>query len=413
MAIGVRKFVNREFAKTVDLDLLKRLIAPYQDQIDFDWDALPEDEKQKREQIFELFRTADGRFPSELQFALFNIATLSSNAGANILIAQATEANVELVPLSEIDGPEDGRHLDPRYLALVSYLDHRFIFDRALNVAAFLSHSAPLELNGAREGVDALHEIDVNREAFSKAVSEYFSKRYQGRYSRVRWFTEEDDNIRILVLHGAKSSIKNVEENGAENTKQIREITQDTIRYSSATGNIAVGAKTAPDAKQLVKLFARHLLDDETFFENEYSGNLYTLEPINRLGKDFRFHFEWDENVTDVRIREIQVDEGLHLVDGRMRYSPWAMTVRDTRNALYRIDQLCDDLDFADLRINYVKLEFWLDIDSRDSRVMVKIKPPGVASMRDHSHESLIMEHLERNGIRRNSQPDSISTAAE
>jgi len=112
MAIGVRKFVNREFSRTVNLDLLKRLIAPYKDQIDFDWDVLPEDEKQKRERIFELFRTADGRFPSELQFALFNIATLSSNAGANILIAQAAEANVELVPRSEIDGPEDGRHLE-------------------------------------------------------------------------------------------------------------------------------------------------------------------------------------------------------------------------------------------------------------------------------------------------------------
>jgi hypothetical protein len=29
MAKNVKKFVNRDFAKTVDLDLLKRLIDPY------------------------------------------------------------------------------------------------------------------------------------------------------------------------------------------------------------------------------------------------------------------------------------------------------------------------------------------------------------------------------------------------
>jgi hypothetical protein len=54
MARNVKKFVNREFAKTVDLDLLKRLIAPYAAAIDFDWARLPEEEKDRREAIFEL-----------------------------------------------------------------------------------------------------------------------------------------------------------------------------------------------------------------------------------------------------------------------------------------------------------------------------------------------------------------------
>ena len=412
MAIGVRKYVNREFSKTVDLELLRRFLTPYLDHIALDWATLPEDEKEKREAVFELFRLADGRFPSSLQFALFNIATLSSDAGANILLAQVDEAGVELVPPAETDGEQDGRHLNPRHLALLAYLDHRTIFDRALDAAAFLAHSAPLELNGAREGVDALHETDANRKAFSDAVSEYFSKRYQGRYCDIRWFAE-DDSIRVLVLHGSKASIKNVEEDGGENTLKYREITQDAIRYNGSTGNISVGAKSAPDAKKLVKLFARHLLDDEEFFENEGAGDLYTLEPINRRGKDFKFNSGWDENVTDVRIREIQVDEGRHMVNGRMRYSPWAMTVRDTRDALRRLDELGDGLDFADLRINYIKLEFWLDIDGKESRITVKVKPPGLASMRDHSHERLIMEHLERNGIRRGSPSQPASAAAE
>jgi hypothetical protein len=56
MAKNVKKFVNRDFAKTVDLDLLKRLIDPYAATIQLDWNALPADEKDRREAIFEFFR---------------------------------------------------------------------------------------------------------------------------------------------------------------------------------------------------------------------------------------------------------------------------------------------------------------------------------------------------------------------
>ncbi len=63
MAKNVKKFVNRDFAKTVDLDLLKRLIDPYASTIHLDWSALPADEKEKREAIFEFFRGTDETFP--------------------------------------------------------------------------------------------------------------------------------------------------------------------------------------------------------------------------------------------------------------------------------------------------------------------------------------------------------------
>lgn len=111
-----------------------------------------------------------------------------------------------------------------------------------------------------------------------------------------------------------------------------------------------------------------------------------------------------------VCVREVQVDEGEHLVGGRKRYSPWAMTVRDRENALRRLAELAPDVDFADLRINYVKIEFRLAIEGLETSVMLKLKPPGVASFRDHSHESIILEHLERNGLRR--APPTLQAAA-
>ena len=89
MAKNVKKFVNREFVRTVDLDLLKRLLDPYSRDIALDWTALPADEKQKREAIFEFFRGADERFPAQLLDALHRIMVLSDANGARLLQEQA------------------------------------------------------------------------------------------------------------------------------------------------------------------------------------------------------------------------------------------------------------------------------------------------------------------------------------
>ena len=78
MAKRIRNFVDRAFSRTVDLELLHRLLSPHLGQIGFDWDGLPEDDGERREAIFGLFARADMRFPAKLQFALYNISTLST-----------------------------------------------------------------------------------------------------------------------------------------------------------------------------------------------------------------------------------------------------------------------------------------------------------------------------------------------
>ena len=292
MAIRVRKFVDREFAKTVDLDLLRRFLAPYAARIGFEWSSLPAGEAEKRDAVFDLFKNADGRFPADLQFALFNISTLSSEAGARILQQHAEERNIELVSHEEIDGPQDARHLNPRHLALRAWLDHPMIFSRALDAVAFLSHSAKVERIGIRQGILPMNDDPKARTGFERAVSAHFSSRYQGRYCDVRWYREHD-SVRALVLHGSKASTKNVDANGAEQSLTFREIVQDTIDYNISCGSISVGAKAAPDAKRLVALFAEYLLTDPEFFNHPDAGNIYSLAPINERGADFRFNFEW------------------------------------------------------------------------------------------------------------------------
>lgn len=97
MAKRIKNFVDRAFSRTVDLELLHRLLSPYLGQIDFDWNGLPADDGKRREAIFALFARADLRFPAKLQFALYNISTLSTDAGARIIQEIASEAGVDLL----------------------------------------------------------------------------------------------------------------------------------------------------------------------------------------------------------------------------------------------------------------------------------------------------------------------------
>jgi hypothetical protein len=412
MAKNIKKFVNREFAKTVDLDLLRRLLQPFEDRIALDWNAMPPDEKAKREAIFEFFRGTDERFPAELLDALHRIMVLSDANGARLLHEQADLAGVALIPKEEIEGEADGRHLTPRHIALRAYLDHRQVFDKTLDIHAFWSVRSPSEFVGAREDVASRHDDEKAREAFKKVASAYFAERYLGRYCDVRWYPE-DDEINVLVLHGKNAMTANVEQNGEEQTLTYREIAQDTIRYHSPSGRVKVSAQSAVERRKLVDLFAEHLIGDVNFFNGSDSQRLYSLEPIQAAGSNFRFRHEWDPEVQSVAVKEIQVDEGEHEIDGKQRFSPWAMTVRDSRNAVDRLLELSPDVDLADLRINYAKFEFRFDVGGTESKVLVKIKPPDIASFRDHSFEEKIMEHLRRNGIRLTRTADATAVAAE
>ena len=410
MAKNIKKFVNREFAKTVDLDLLKRLLAPYASRIAFDWSARPADEKEKREAIFEFFRNTDEGFPWELLDSLHKIMVLSDANGARLLIEQAELANIELIPKKEMSGENDGRHLTPRHIALRAYLDNRVIFDKTLDFHAFGSARSPAEFAGARESVESRHDDAKAREGFKEAASAYFANRYLGRYCDIRWYPD-GDAVQILVLHGKNAMTANVEDHGTERTLTYREIAQDTIRYNADSGRVWISASSESERKNLAELFAEHMIGDRGFFNGGDARRLYTLDPVRKQGAAFRFRHDGDPQLLSVTVKEIQVDEGEHEIDGKIRYSPWAMTIRDSRDAVARLLELAPDVDFEDLRINYLKLEFRFDTDGKATRVIVKVKPPRTVSFRDHSFDQQIMEHLERNGIRlsRNALPTTVA----
>jgi len=98
---------------------------------------------------------------------------------------------------------------------------------------------------------------------------------------------------------------------------------------------------------------------------------------------------------------------------GRLRRSPWLLALGDTENALRRLKQVAGDLDIADLRIVSAKIDVTIEVDDSETVVPVSIRPPRTVSMRDHSHERLILEMLEDNDIRIARRTGQVAAAAE
>ena len=396
MAKFVKKFASKGFFQTVDLDLLERLLEPYADRLPFAMSDLPVDNNERRRVLYEQFLGIDESFPDELLDALHCILQLSDKQGLQCLRERADVAGAQLVLQEEVQDKHDGRHLHPQHVALRAYLDHRQIFFKAVDFRAFVQPSSPAEFNGAGEGVDCRHEDPEACEAFRKAVSAYFSERYLGRYCEVRWHPEEDE-INILILHGRHMVVTPVEERGEERVLRFRELRQDTIRYTPATGRLRTSAEHATEREQLKKLFAEHLIRDPEFFDGKDSQNLYTLQPLNEQGADFELETDWDTDLEKVRIVEVQIAEGRP--PDKPRRAPWALTIRDARNPLRRASQMMRWLDFAAVEIIYLKLEFTFRLHGKPRRIIVKIKPPHTVSFRRDVFEAKIMEHLRRNGL--------------
>lgn len=409
MAKNVRNFVNRAFMRTVDLGLLRELLEPYETAIGLAWDALPADAAKRRNALFELFKNDGDKFPDALLDALHCILILSNSNGQRALEETAARHGVQLVPEADVDAPDDGRSMTPRHLALIAYLHHREVFDKAVHRQAFFAPS-PLWLVGARRGVSSQHDVPQAQEAFRAACSTFFARRYQGRICDVYWYSESG-LVKVIVEHGMNAVTATVEEDGEQKVRTIREMTLDTICYEPATGQIKVNARTVVERRELVNLFALHLLGEPDFFKTPMSHRLLTLRPIQQKGPNWKFRNDWDEDLKEVVLKEIEIDEADPEQSSRGG-SPWHLNLGDNADALARLYEMMSGIDLATLRIKHVKLLFRFEVDGERRDVLVTIRPPNVASFRDHMFEARIFEHLHQNEFSQAPPPLQLTAAA-
>lgn len=89
------------------------------------------------------------------------------------------------------------------------------------------------------------------------------------------------------------------------------------------------------------------------------------------------------------------------------------MSLGDSENALRRLKEVAPEIDVGDVRIVHAKIDVTIEVDDSEIVVPVTIRPPRTVSMRDHSHERIILEMLEDNEIRKRRRTDTAAAAAE
>ena len=388
MLKDIKRFVEKKFLYTVDLRLLGRFLEPYRREITLDLDALAENGEETRVRLFEWFTGADESYPSQMLDDLHRISELSTDLGMGLLRGRAETLGVQLVPAEEIEEGE-GMHLNPRYLALRAFLDHPGVFGSAVDILAFYDSRSPGEFVGEEEGVLPRMTEEAKLE-FEQRAAEFFNGRYKGSYCRARWYPDED-GVNLLVIHGKEPVTTVTIEADQERPLTYRETRQDTISYDQHTGRMKVAASGDEEKQHLCDIFAETILRRPSFFQHQSSRDLYTLERIVQEGPMFQLDGEWDPELLDARVAEIQVDSG--------ERGGWMITVRDPQDALLHLLDKCPELDLTKAHINYVKLRFVFSAGSRKRRKTVKIKPPSVASFNRSSLEAKVLEHLRRNGF--------------
>ena len=387
MIRDVKRFASKQFIYTVDLALLKRFLEPYRGEISLDLDALGGD-KQARARLYEYFLNADENYPAQMLDDLHRIADLCTDVGVGQLRNRAEIAGIELIPTAELQA-SDGLRFNPRYLALRAFLDHPAVFAAALDWLAFDDHRSPAEFVGADENVRP-HLGKEAREAFEQQAGEFFNARYQGRYCKVHWYPDED-GTNILVSHGKQPVSTLVIVEDQERPLTFRETKQDTLAYDQHTGRLKVASGTVEERQRLCAIFATTLLRKPKFFEHDGCQRLYTLDPIAAAGASFQLDGEWDPDLSEAAVIEIQFYN--------QPRGGWAVTIRDAKDVIARLFEKCPETNLEEARINYVRLRFTFRVNGKKRKKTVKIKPPSLASFDRTSLEAKVMEHLRRNGF--------------
>ncbi len=388
MLKDIKRFVDKKFIYTVDLNLLRRLLGPYRGQVPFDLETLEANDEEARSRLFEWLIDADESYPSQMLEDLHRLSELSTELGMGILRTRAEVLGRQLIPAEEID-EGDGLHLNPRYVALRAFLDHREIFDSAVDILTFFDNRSPGEFVGEEEGV-APQITDATILAFEQRAGEFYSSRYKGNYCRARCYPD-DDGVNLLVIHGHIPISTITIEEDEERPRTLREARQDTIAYDQHTGRAKVTASGDDEKQRLCDIFAETMLGRPSFFQQQDSRNLYTLARIAQEGPMFQLDGEWDPQLLDAKVTEIQVDSG--------ERGGWMMAVRDPHDALLHLLDRCPELDLSKAHINYVKLRFVFSAGRRKRTKTVKVKPPSVASFNRTTLEKRVLEHLKRNGL--------------
>lgn len=413
MAGNLKKFVNPRFIKTIDLELMKTLLARHEGQFsDFTLDQLDQEEDKAREALSDLLSGSEDTYPEGLRADLHRIAELGNSKGLEIIQAQANRQGIDLFPeMQTADENEPNRSHDPKHIAVRVFLEHPDLFDVAVDFLAMMTADRLYEFAGKQRGVGAdLTEDKV--EQFRSKAAELFKGAFLGDFCRVGVYVDGDE-INLVVNHGSLVSTMPIVEGENERVISIRAVSHAVLRYSENTGILRLARVRKAHRDEVAELFAAIVLERPGFFEGDDAQDLYTLEPVERAGPGFTFDDRYDPEIDRVLIIEAAADL---MVPGKSGFPRVARTMR-SRDLSGQALRHFDDTSVAfggSWRLGELVFRIFFKAEGkRQPQVTVKIRPPSVVQFRRTQHEERVMTLIERNGLMNDRDAFDVIDAAE
>ncbi|MEX0853882.1 MAG: hypothetical protein WD036_11460 [Bauldia sp.] len=409
MATNLRKFVNLKFLKTCDLALMRQLMSRYRGaHAGIDLKVFNGEEDEIREALRKFFERPESGYPQALVADLHRIADLGTGHGMRRLLERAKVAGVALSPI-----PKESDKADAKYVALKAFLEHREVFDAASDLLSLETTVALTELRGGTGDT----KPTLNRKtkaAFEAAAKAFFSSEKMGSHCRIGWY-DDGDEVRIVAVHGTEIETEWVVEGEKEKVISFRPLGTTVLAYDPVEGRLKVGGLPKAQRPVLAAIFARTILKQETFFDRDDAGDLYTLDPVENAGFAFRFDHRFDQGVRSVKVVEAQADRIAATRVNRRANRLWSVLIKDRNNALERMGQVTS-VSFGPAAYRLAHIAFRVEFESEarpHPRVTVQLAPPGTAAFKRERFEGRIMDLLRRNGLCLDRKPAEVAVAAE
>lgn len=267
-----RNFADLAFVQSVDKPhYLSQLLARHADYFSrhgVDIRALTNDDDCAR-MLVEVFTRPDDSMPGDLLHALYVLDEVADEAGVERIHDEAGKLNIDLSGLPD--------NLCPGDFAIAIHLAHPELI-RVCHEKTVCQKVKRYYEYRSRDGrrLD-LATVKANITAIQNALAPWFDARKRTRTCRVFAY-EQDDEIRILVTHGALFR----SDPSITGTLELSRIgwwpqKHDSVIYGRRTGILKVHAQYPAERTAYREVFGRILFGDDAYFPESASYNLEAL----------------------------------------------------------------------------------------------------------------------------------------
>jgi len=271
-------------------------------------------------------------------------------------------------------------------LAMRLFLDYPEAFDYAFAWHSYYDSSSKMSHHHLPSDKPENFELtDSKIKSFQSDTKQWFENLAKGTECVITPYNEDGLTV-ILIKHG--SYIRTVAHWKDETIQTIsyRPANEDLLLYNREKGMLSIKASLEKDRVEYVRLFSKHLMNDETLAEREDINSIYSLKSI----QDGTFSWNGNEIIRRIILTKIK------------------LVLNDNHDTVHEItsQNVLESLKDSSVKLNggiltYAKFRFVLDIDGKEQKITFMISPPDVSDLAQKKYADIISDYLKSQGVKR------------